>query len=240
MTDFKRRGTRYKARRRAVDILFEAEARDRDPVALVEERSTLSRDRDSGVAPIKPYTREIVSGVAVELDRIDEIIERYLAAEWELDRLPAVDRAILRVSGWELLYNPDVPRGTAVVEGVELGSEYSTPQASPYIHAVLDAVATNLDAIKAEELEPAAEETTDEETYEGPSSAEEIERDNAELEGPVPVNPEDVADSWEEEHGVAAVEESEQVDAHTLSAALDADDTAAATEDSSAEEEQPQ
>ncbi|WP_151640567.1 transcription antitermination factor NusB [Corynebacterium sp. 11A] len=181
MTDFKRRGTRYKARRRAVDILFEAEARDIDPVALVDERAALSQDRNVGVAPIKPYTREIVEGVAVELDRIDEVIERFLAAEWELDRLPAVDRAILRVSGWELLFNPDVPRRTAVVEGVELGSEYSTPVASPYINAVLDAVAKNLEDITAEELQPVE------------SDADEYACDEANdtLEGPVPVTVDD-------------------------------------------------
>ncbi|WP_151548660.1 MULTISPECIES: transcription antitermination factor NusB [Corynebacterium] len=181
MTDFKRRGTRYKARRRAVDILFEAEARDIDPVALVEERATLSQDQNAGVAPIKPYTRDIVEGVAVELDRIDEVIERFLAAEWELDRLPAVDRAILRVSGWELLFNPDVPRRTAVVEGVELGSEYSTPVASPYINAVLDSVAKNLEDIKAEELQP-VEDDADEDT---------LDEANETLEGPVPVTVDD-------------------------------------------------
>lgn len=139
--DFRRHGARYRARRRAVDILFEAEARDVDPVAIVEDRVELARQPDAAVAPIADYTRTIISGAAEELDGIDETIERYLSVDWELHRLPAVDRAILRVAVWELLHNPDVPKATAVVEGVELASEYSNNVAPPYIHAVLDDVA---------------------------------------------------------------------------------------------------
>ncbi|QCB28521.1 transcription antitermination factor NusB [Corynebacterium endometrii] len=138
---FKRHTARYRARRRAADILYEAESRDVDPVAIVQDRVALARDNEHGVAPIAEYTQQIVAGAAEELDVIDETIERYLSEDWELFRIPAVDRAILRVGVWELLFNPDVPKVTAVVEGVELASEYSTDAAAPYIHAVLDDVA---------------------------------------------------------------------------------------------------
>ena len=137
--NWRRHGARYRARRRAVDILFEAEARDIDPVAIVEDRVELAR-LDEGVAPVATYTRDIVAGAAEQLDTIDETIERYLSEDWELHRLPAVDRAILRVGVWEILYNPDVDGATSVVEGVELASQYGSDVAAPYIHAVLDDV----------------------------------------------------------------------------------------------------
>ena len=140
-TNYKRRGARYRARRRAVDLLFEAEQRGVDPEGLIEERLELARDMDSGVAPVAEYTEEIVRGVAAEIDGIDSTISSYLSPEWPLRRLPAVDRAILRLGPWEPFPNPDVPPRVAVVEGVELASEYSTDVAPPYINAVLDAEA---------------------------------------------------------------------------------------------------
>ena len=144
--NYKRHTARYRARRRAADILYEAENRDVDPVAIVEDRVALARVQSNGVAPIADYTKVIVTGAAEELDTIDETIARYLSEDWEFHRLPAVDRAIMRVSVWELLYNPEIPTATAVVEGVEIASEYSTSQAAPYIHAVLDDVAQSRSA----------------------------------------------------------------------------------------------
>lgn len=138
----RRHGARYRARRRAADIIYEAENRDVDPVAIVEDRVKLSRDKIHDVAPIAAYTKVLVNGVAEELDTIDSTIERFLAEDWELHRIPAVDRAIMRVAVWELLYNPEeIDIATAVSEGVELASEYSTDAAAPYINAVLDDVA---------------------------------------------------------------------------------------------------
>lgn len=139
--NYKRHTARYRARRRAADILYEAENRDVDPVAIVEDRIALAREDRNAVAPVAEYTQVIVKGVAEELDVIDDTIARYLSEDWELHRIPAVDRAILRVSVWELLFNPDIPTATAVVEGVEIASQYSNEQAAPYIHAVLDDVA---------------------------------------------------------------------------------------------------
>ena len=144
--NYKRHTARYRARRRAADILYEAENRDVDPVAIVEDRIALAREDRNAVAPVAEYTQVIVKGVAEELDAIDDIISRFLAEDWELHRIPAVDRAILRLSVWELLFNPDIPTATAVVEGVEIASQYSNDKAAPYIHAVLDDVAQSRSA----------------------------------------------------------------------------------------------
>ncbi len=159
---FRRRGSRYKARRRAVDILFEAEARDLDPVAVVEDRVELARDRENQVAPVSDYTRQIVAGVAEELDGVDDAIERYLVEDWDFERIPAVDRAILRVAVWELLFNEDVPVPAAVAQGVELASEYSTDAAGPYINALLDDVAHNREELRAAAAGAAAADAADE------------------------------------------------------------------------------
>lgn len=147
--NYKRRGSRYRARRRAVDMLFEAEARDIDPVAILEDRITLSRSHESGVAPVNPYTKQIVAGAAEELDRIDEVITAHLAEGWTLERISAVDRAVLRVAVWEMLFNEEVPVVTAVVEAVELSSEYSTDDSPAYINALLDAVVQKIDDARA-------------------------------------------------------------------------------------------
>ena len=136
--DHKRRGTRYRARRRAVDILFEAEARDLDPVVIVEDRVELARSPENQVAPVNEYTRTIITGAAEKLDDLDDAIEQYLSIDWELGRLPAVDRAILRVCAWEIMFNDEVDGPISVVEGVEMATEYSGNQAPAYIHAVLD------------------------------------------------------------------------------------------------------
>ena len=141
MPDYKRHGARYRARRRAVDILFEAETRDIDPVAIVEDRIELSRDPDNAVAPIADYTRQIVDGAAQKLDDLDDAIERNLTKDWELFRIPAVDRQILRVAAWEILFNDEVDAPVSIAEGVEMAAEYSGAQAAPYINVVLDGIA---------------------------------------------------------------------------------------------------
>ena len=140
MPDYKRHGARYRARSRAVDILFEAETRDIDPVAIVEDRAELARDPQNAVAPIAEYTREIIQGVAETLDDLDDNIERFLDRDWELHRLPAVDRQILRVATWEILFNDEVPPAIAIANALEMATEYSGNQAPPYIHAMLDGI----------------------------------------------------------------------------------------------------
>ncbi|MGW4119282.1 transcription antitermination factor NusB [Nocardia sp. NPDC004711] len=135
---FKKLGARHKARRRAVDLLFEAEARDIDPADLLSERVSLAVHEES-VAPVNPYTRVLVEGVADDLDRVDGTIESYLQ-DWTLGRLPAVDRAILRVAVWELFHGNDVPPVVAVDEAVELAKELSTDDSPSFINGVLGQV----------------------------------------------------------------------------------------------------
>lgn len=137
-SSYKKLGARHKARRRAVDLLFEAEARDIDPAELLAERVSLSV-RDESVAPVNPYTRVLVEGVADDLDRVDGTIESYLQ-DWTLSRLPAVDRAILRVAVWELFHANDVPPVVAVDEAVELAKALSTDDSPSFINGVLGRV----------------------------------------------------------------------------------------------------
>ena len=85
--NYKRHTARYRARRRAADILYEAENRDIDPVAIVEDRIALAREDRNAVAPIAEYTKVIIKGAAEELDVIDETIARYLSEDWELHRI---------------------------------------------------------------------------------------------------------------------------------------------------------
>ncbi len=134
----KKLGARHKARKRAVDFLFEAEARDLDPVALASERSDLSV-KDDAVAPVAAYTVTLVSGVAENLDRIDQVISSHLQ-DWTLERLPAVDRAILRIAVWELFHATDVPPVVAVDEAVELAKQLSTDDSPGFVNGILGQV----------------------------------------------------------------------------------------------------
>ena len=110
-------------------------------MAIVEDRAQLSQDPLNAVAPVADYTRTIVAGAAEKLDDLDDAIERHLSEDWELFRLPAVDRQILRVAAWEILFNDEVDAPVSIAEGVEMAAEYSGAQAAPYINVVLDGIA---------------------------------------------------------------------------------------------------
>lgn len=129
---------RHQARKRAVDLLFEAEARGLSPLEVVEVRTALAEAKPE-VAPLHPYTVAVAQGVSEHAAHIDELITSHLQA-WTLDRLPAVDRAILRVSVWELLYADDVPEPVAVNEAVELAKELSTDDSPGFVNGVLGQV----------------------------------------------------------------------------------------------------
>ncbi len=129
---------RHHARKRAVDLLFEAEARGLSPAEVVEVRTALS-DANSEVAPLHPYSAAAARGVGEHLAHIDDLISSHLQG-WTLDRLPAVDRAILRVAVWELLYADDVPEPVAVDEAVELAKDLSTDDSPGFVNGVLGQV----------------------------------------------------------------------------------------------------
>ncbi|RFD25160.1 transcription antitermination factor NusB [Mycobacterium uberis] len=129
---------RHQARKCAVELLFEAEARGLSPLEVVEVRSALAESQPD-VAPLHPYTVVVAYGVSEHTAHIDELITSHLQS-WTLDRLPAVDRAILRVSVWELLYADDVPEPVAVDEAVELAKELSTDDSPGFVNGVLGQV----------------------------------------------------------------------------------------------------
>ena len=135
-----RRGDRgrHQARKRAVDVLFEAEARGLTPEAVADGRIALAED-DPEVAALNPYTVTVARGVTEHAAHIDDLISAHLQG-WTLERLPAVDRSILRVAVWELLHAEDVPEPVAVDEAVELAKELSTDESPGFVNGVLGQV----------------------------------------------------------------------------------------------------
>ena len=126
---------RHQARKRAVDLLFEAEARGMSPTEAAEARAALS-EANPEVSPLNPYTVTVVRGVTDHAAHIDDLITSHLQG-WTLERLPAVDRAVLRVAVWELLHADDVPAPVAVDEAVELAKELSTDESPGFVNGVL-------------------------------------------------------------------------------------------------------
>ena len=123
-------GARSKARKRAVDLLFEADQRELDPVALVAERLPTAHP------PISEYAVTIVEGVTARRERIDELLATY-AQGWTIDRMPGVDRVVLRIGAWELLFNDDVPDAVAIDEAVELARLLSTDDSPAFVNGLL-------------------------------------------------------------------------------------------------------
>jgi len=129
---------RHQARKRAVDVLFEAEARGLSAAEVVDGRIALA-EAQPDVRSLPPYTVTVARGVAEHSAHIDDLISSHLQG-WTLDRLPAVDRAILRVAVWELLYGDDVPEPVAVDEAVQLAKELSTDDSPGFVNGVLGQV----------------------------------------------------------------------------------------------------
>jgi transcription antitermination protein NusB len=125
---------RSKARKRALDVLFEAELRETPLLELLAERMTL------GDPPVPEYAAELVRGVSVHQARIDELIAAY-AEGWTLERMPAVDRNILRIGVYELLWADGVPDGVAISEAVLLARDLSTDASPAFINGLLARIA---------------------------------------------------------------------------------------------------
>lgn len=121
---------RSKARVRAVEILFEAEQRDESI------QDALNRRRDNSTSKINPYTVDILEGFYDRAEDIDEFLETY-SQGWTLDRMPAVDRNVLRVGAWELLYNDEIPDAVAVAEAVAVARELSTDDSPRFVNGLL-------------------------------------------------------------------------------------------------------
>jgi transcription antitermination protein NusB len=130
---------RTKARKRALDILFQADVRG-DEVATTLAAEAKRAASEPAREGSWLYAREIVDGVIDNRDEIDEQITTF-AKDWSLARMPAVDRALLRIGVWEMLYNDEVPTAVAIDEAVELAKEFSTDDSGAFVHGVLARIA---------------------------------------------------------------------------------------------------
>ncbi|MBM7367824.1 transcription antitermination factor NusB [Gordonia hydrophobica] len=143
----KKLGTRHKARKRAVDLLFEAEAKNIEATKLIAERREIYPTDDS-VGTMYEYTVRVVEGVTADAAQVDAVISSHLE-NWKLHRLPAVDRAILRLAVWELLYANDVDIDVVLDEAVELAKELSTDESPAFVNGVLGKVAELAPQVRA-------------------------------------------------------------------------------------------
>lgn len=124
---------RTKARKRALDVLFECELRS---VPLGDTLAGRLADNDP---PVNAYTVTLVEGVVEHLSRIDEVLSAH-AVGWTLDRMPAVDRNLLRIGAFEVLYAQDIPDAVAVSEAVHLAGELSTDESPAFINGLLSRI----------------------------------------------------------------------------------------------------
>jgi len=120
---------RSKARKRALDILFEADLRSSSAIDLLELRPP--QDLSQG-----EYSEALIRGVSDHREKIDELIVTY-AQDWDMDRMPAIDRNILRISIYEILWCPEIDDAVAVSQAVEMAAELSTEKSPSYINGVL-------------------------------------------------------------------------------------------------------
>ncbi|MBA2697270.1 MAG: transcription antitermination factor NusB [Nocardioidaceae bacterium] len=127
--------SRSKARKRALDILFESELRGLEAGATLDERREVAR------SPINDYTIQLVEGVAAHLAEIDTTLSTY-SSGWSLERMPAVDRNILRIGVFELTWVDDLPPAVALSEAVAMARELSTDESPAFVNGLLAKVAS--------------------------------------------------------------------------------------------------
>jgi N utilization substance protein B len=125
---------RSKARKRALDVLYEAELRD------VAAEAVLAEHAERGEPPLPEYAATLVTGVVANGGRIDELLQGY-AVGWTVDRMPPVDRNLLRLGIFELLWMDDVPDGVAISEAVQLAGALSTEDSPRFVNGVLARIA---------------------------------------------------------------------------------------------------
>jgi N utilization substance protein B len=121
---------RTKSRKRALDVLFESEVRGLELDGTLDERLVAQEP------PVKEYTVELVRGVTERRPRIDELLTSY-SEGWSLERMPAVDRNVLRIGVFEVLYVEDVPDAVAVSEAINLVRDLSTDESPAFVNGVL-------------------------------------------------------------------------------------------------------
>jgi transcription antitermination protein NusB len=141
---------RSKARKRALDILFEAELRGVPVLDLLAERTAMASP------PVSEYAAELVRGVSEHTARIDELISEF-AQGWTLERMPAVDRNVLRIGLFELLWAPEIPDAVALSEAVSLARDLSTDGSPAFVNGLLAKVAELKPSLQAEDSEEQAQ-----------------------------------------------------------------------------------
>lgn len=137
--------SRSKSRKRALDALYASELRGGQALELLHETAAGVADRQNQQA-IFDYAETIVTGFGANQVIIDNEL-RQLADGWSLERMPSIDRAILRLGAWEILHNPEVPNEVAIAEAVALASEYSTDDSPKFINGVLAKLAKGSQAL---------------------------------------------------------------------------------------------
>jgi transcription antitermination protein NusB len=135
---------RSKARKQTLDLLYEADIRSVSASELLALRDVVEEGPDA--RPIREFTRELISGITSNRRKIDELISTY-AQGWDMDRLPAVDRNILRLGIYEIVWSQDLDDGIAIDEALNLARELSTDESAGYIHGVLGRISTIKESI---------------------------------------------------------------------------------------------
>ena len=130
---------RSKARKQCLDLLYEGDIRSLAPADLLALRDV--EDDGPDARPVREYTKELILGIAEHRRKIDELISTY-AQGWAMDRLPAVDRNILRLGIYEILWRKDLDDAVAINEALNLAKELSTEDSATYIHGVLGRIAS--------------------------------------------------------------------------------------------------
>lgn len=125
---------RSKARKRALDILYESDIRQVPATQILAAQA--HRRSERGEPALNPYVESLVTGVEAHQTRIDELMTSY-ATGWSIDRMPAVDRAILRMATFEILWGQDIPETVAIAEAVALAQDLSTEDSAPFVNGLL-------------------------------------------------------------------------------------------------------
>jgi N utilization substance protein B len=135
---------RSKARKQTLDLLYEADIRGASAAELLALRDVVEEGPDA--RPIRDFTKSLIAGVMDNKRKIDELISTY-AQGWDMDRLPAVDRNILRLGIYEIVWSSDLDDGIAIDEALTLAKELSTDESAGYIHGVLGRISSIKESI---------------------------------------------------------------------------------------------
>ena len=127
---------RNKARTRAFQILFEADHRSVAPAEVLADWVRRSRTPDQGTPQVSEYTMQLVEGYSAYAARIDDLLSTY-AVGWTLDRMPMVDRNVLRLGAYELIWEDEVPDAVVLDEAVQMAKEFSTDESPNFVNGLL-------------------------------------------------------------------------------------------------------